>query len=122
MLHHAPRQTVHPSGVQWLIAAWPVCRAPRVGMPNAAVDSAEIERRLENALLQEGQVVHQQGGVAAVFDSAERIIEATYDYPFMEHAPMEPMNATLAMDFTSSISPLIEKMRPKPLMGSRRSH
>ena len=66
--------------------------------PNAAVDSAEIERRLENALLQEGEVVHQQGDVAAAFDSAERIIEATYDYPFMEHAPMEPMNCTALVD------------------------
>ncbi len=61
---------------------------------NAAVDSATIARDLAVALEGEGEIVRAEGNAAAAISTAARVIEARYDYPFLEHAAMEPMNCT----------------------------
>lgn len=62
--------------------------------PNAGVDSSGIARQLDEAVQQPGRTVRSEGDVEAALKSAARIIEADYHYPFVEHAPMEPMNCT----------------------------
>jgi isoquinoline 1-oxidoreductase subunit beta len=63
--------------------------------PNAKVTSADIQ-----ALLEEGLTADQafegnrQGDAKAAIAGAARKVEATYSYPFQNHACMEPMNAT----------------------------
>jgi isoquinoline 1-oxidoreductase subunit beta len=63
--------------------------------PNAKVTSADID-----AMLKEGLAAEQafegsrQGDAKVAIAGAARKIEATYSYPFQNHACMEPMNAT----------------------------
>ncbi len=63
---------------------------------NAAVQQATIDARLDEGLTAaEAFVGNSQGDARAAIAAAPRRIEATYAYPFQNHAPMEPMNATV---------------------------
>ena len=52
--------------------------------PNASLDSAEITRRLKAAVV----------AFPEIPSGAGRIVEATYEFPFLSHATMEPQNCT----------------------------
>lgn len=63
---------------------------------NARVSSATIAARLDEGLTAaEAFVGNSQGDARAAIAAAPRKVEATYSYPFQNHAPMEPMNATV---------------------------
>src|SRR5713226_6105637 len=63
--------------------------------PNAQVSSATIAKVLEAGLDAEQAFVHNQNGDAkAAITGAAKKVEAVYAYPFLNHATMEPMNAT----------------------------
>src|ERR1044072_4449937 len=63
--------------------------------PNAKVSSASIAEILKEGLNAEQAVVgNQNGDVKAAIASAAKKVEAIYSYPYQNHAPMEPMNAT----------------------------
>jgi isoquinoline 1-oxidoreductase beta subunit len=63
--------------------------------PNAAVSSATIAETLKAGLTADQAFVRNQNGDAkAALAGAARKVEAVYAYPFQNHAPMEPMNAT----------------------------
>ena len=63
--------------------------------PNAKVSSASIAEMLKAGLSAEQAFVgNQNGDVKAALAGAVKKVEATYSYPFQNHAPMEPMNAT----------------------------
>ena len=52
---------------------------------------AELNDGLEAEQAFPGHVV---GDVSAAFEGTDQIVEAVYNMPFQNHAPMEPMNAT----------------------------
>lgn len=59
------------------------------------VDSDSIRALLEEGLDAEGAFVgHQRGETRSALLNAERTFTADYSYPYQNHAPMEPMNAT----------------------------
>jgi isoquinoline 1-oxidoreductase beta subunit len=63
--------------------------------PNAKVSSATIAEMLKAGLdAPQAFVGNQNGDIKAGLASAVKKIEAVYAYPFQNHAPMEPMNAT----------------------------
>ena len=62
--------------------------------PNAAYDSTAYRASLEQAARAPGEVVRNQGDVAAAMSSAARRLEAEYYIPHMAQAPMEPPAAT----------------------------
>ena len=63
--------------------------------PNAAVSSASIAATLREGLDAPQAFEGNRGGdVTAALAGAAKRVEATYSYPFQNHACMEPMNAT----------------------------
>jgi isoquinoline 1-oxidoreductase beta subunit len=62
---------------------------------NAAVNSASIDVMLEEGLAAEDAFVgNRVGDAKAALRGAVKTVEATYGYPYQNHATMEPMNAT----------------------------
>jgi len=62
---------------------------------NAKVSSATIAEMLKDGLdADQAFVANRNGDVKAAIGSAAKKVEAVYAYPFQNHAPMEPMNAT----------------------------
>ena len=63
--------------------------------PNAQVSSATIADMLKAGLdADQAFVRNQNGDVKAAIAGAAKKVEAVYAYPFLNHATMEPMNAT----------------------------
>jgi isoquinoline 1-oxidoreductase beta subunit len=62
--------------------------------PVAQVSSALIASEYERLAKQPGQVARNDGDAERVLAAGGRVHEAAYQVPFLEHACMEPMNAT----------------------------
>ncbi len=64
--------------------------------PLKRVNSAQVRKDLDTALERgEDLEASSQGDVDVGFDVADSIVEADYFAPFLAHAPLEPVNATL---------------------------
>jgi len=63
---------------------------------NAKVSSASIAKWLEEGLDDSAPafIGNQNGDAKAAFASAAKKVEAVYNYPYQNHAAMEPLNAT----------------------------
>lgn len=59
--------------------------------PNGALDMALVSKLLAEA---KPEPVRVEGDVEKALAAAARKVEATYELPFLAHAPMEPMNCT----------------------------
>lgn len=64
--------------------------------PNAELSSAAIDKMLDEGLTSSDNVFvgNQNGDVDKALKGAAKTVEATYAYPYQNHATMEPMNAT----------------------------
>ncbi|MBK7948112.1 MAG: xanthine dehydrogenase family protein molybdopterin-binding subunit [Deltaproteobacteria bacterium] len=67
--------------------------------PHGALDNEAI-RKLCTAAVEKGAPVRTEGDVARAVASAgpKRTLEAVYDFPFLAHATLEPMNCTAKVD------------------------
>jgi isoquinoline 1-oxidoreductase beta subunit len=63
-----------------------------------ALDSAKVSQLLHAGLEEPGAVVRHDGDAPAALGKAARVIEATYEVPYLAHACMEPMNCTARVD------------------------
>ena len=91
-----------PSGVAvYAEGTWPAIKARR--LLTVEWDETAAETRGSEDLLAEfralsetpGASVGAHGDVDAAFADADQVIEATYEFPYLAHAPMEPINGFL---------------------------
>jgi isoquinoline 1-oxidoreductase beta subunit len=62
---------------------------------NGKVSSASIAKFLKEGLdAEQAFVGNQNGDAKTALAGAAKVVTATYSYPYQNHAPMEPMNAT----------------------------
>jgi isoquinoline 1-oxidoreductase subunit beta len=73
-----------------LVAEWDETGAFRLG-------SAEIMAEYKRLAVTPGTVAHKQGDVEAALGGAARRLAAAYEFPFLAHASMEPMNCVVAL-------------------------
>lgn len=62
--------------------------------PNADQSSESLKARARELEGQPGDVEREEGNFERALGRAARVVEAAYDTPFLDHAPMEPLNAT----------------------------
>jgi len=62
--------------------------------PNTGLDSAAITRMMADADPADAPVMRQDGDTETVLAGADRTVTAVYEFPYLCHSPMEPMNAT----------------------------
>src|SRR5450631_1969101 len=62
--------------------------------PNARISSKDIWNDLRAASEKDGVVARSEGDIAKGLATGERL-DATYELPFLAHATMEPLNATV---------------------------
>lgn len=63
---------------------------------NGKVNSADIDAMLQAGLDADDVFVgHSRGATSTKLQSAQQVVSREYSYPFQNHAPMEPMNATV---------------------------
>ncbi len=64
--------------------------------PNANLSSADIDNMLDEGLTSSDRVFvgNEKGDANKALKDAVKTVEATYRYPYQNHATMEPMNAT----------------------------
>ncbi len=72
-------------------------------------DDSKAEKRSTAAIMSEyrqlaeqpGMPARREGDVAAAFKGAAKVLNATYEFPYLAHAPMEPLDAVVKLDATS---------------------
>jgi isoquinoline 1-oxidoreductase beta subunit len=62
------------------------------------LSTAGIHTRLQSALQKTGTVDCETGDANAVFAAGATVIEAEYETPYVAHAPIEPINATVRIE------------------------
>ncbi|HET9490040.1 MAG TPA: xanthine dehydrogenase family protein molybdopterin-binding subunit [Methylomirabilota bacterium] len=71
--------------------------------PLAQVSTPLIDAEYERLSKQPGQVARNDGDAPAVLGAGGRVHEAVYQVPYLEHACMEPMNATAQVTAESCV-------------------
>jgi isoquinoline 1-oxidoreductase subunit beta len=70
-----------------------------------------------------GRVVQQKGHVTNALKTADSILEAEYTFPYLAHAPMEPLNCTVKIDadrcevWTGTQTPLLHQQEVAAFLG-----
>jgi isoquinoline 1-oxidoreductase beta subunit len=83
-------------GRQLLQTSWDESAAEQRG-------TDDIVRDFTALMAQPGAPVQQEGDSAAAIAAAAQVFEATYVFPYLAHACMEPLNCTLEFDGTHAV-------------------
>jgi isoquinoline 1-oxidoreductase beta subunit len=73
-----------------LVAEWDETKALRLG-------SADLMADYKRMAVTPGGVAHKTGDVEAALKGAAKTLEAGYEFPYLAHAAMEPMNCAVAL-------------------------
>ena len=62
---------------------------------NANVSTASLNKEYADMMKKDGTVMKKEGDSKKAFEEADKIIEAEFNFPFLAHAPMEPLNCVV---------------------------
>jgi len=102
-----------PSGVAvYAEGTWPALKAREA--LKVTWDDSSAEKRSSSQLIdeyrtlsrQKGTIGGQHGDVDAALAGAERVIEAEFVFPYLAHAPMEPLDGFLRWDSDKAVARL----------------
>ena len=85
--------------------------------------SSDLQAFLQDLAKEPGLKVRDEGDAEGALASAHKTIEATYDFPFLAHAAIEPMNAVVQIKdgkvdiWTASQSPFADQMAASQVVG-----
>jgi isoquinoline 1-oxidoreductase beta subunit len=65
--------------------------------PASLIDSEEQAAEYQRRSREAGAVAAKSGDVAAALQAAAQVVQADYAVPYLAHAPMEPLNATVRL-------------------------
>jgi isoquinoline 1-oxidoreductase subunit beta len=100
-----------PSGVAvYADSTWPALKAREA--LKITWDDGAAEKRSSSQLIEEyrtlsrqkGAVANQHGDVDGALTAAERVIEAEFVFPYLAHAPMEPLDGFLRWDGNKAVA------------------
>jgi isoquinoline 1-oxidoreductase beta subunit len=63
--------------------------------PNASLSSAALRAEYKALARTRGKEVRDDGDTEEALKSSERTLEADYEFPYLAHAPMEPLNCVV---------------------------
>jgi isoquinoline 1-oxidoreductase beta subunit len=66
--------------------------------PGASLDTESMRAEARAQSRTDGDVALSRGDVAAALEKAGKRLEADYEVPYLAHAPMEPLNATVKVE------------------------
>jgi isoquinoline 1-oxidoreductase beta subunit len=66
--------------------------------PGATLDSATLLKGYRETARTKGTVAAEKGDAEAALSKASKRVVAEYDVPYLAHAPMEPLNATVKLE------------------------
>ncbi|HET6388236.1 xanthine dehydrogenase family protein molybdopterin-binding subunit [Hyphomicrobium sp.] len=98
-----------PQGVAILATStWPALKAQRV--VKATWDDSQAEKRSSSEIIaayktkldQKGAIAKSVGNAEDGFKGAAKVIEVDFEFPYLAHAPMEPMNCVIRFDGKSA--------------------
>jgi isoquinoline 1-oxidoreductase beta subunit len=73
-----------------LVVQWDESQAYKLGSEQILRQYRELAKTL-------GSVARKEGDAAAAFANPARVLKATYDFPFLAHASMEPLNCVVRL-------------------------
>ncbi|GAB3954333.1 xanthine dehydrogenase family protein molybdopterin-binding subunit [Spirosoma harenae] len=82
---------------------------------NAHLDTHTLTDTYRKLAKTKGLTIQKKGDVTSALTKAERIIDAAYSFPYLAHAPMEPLNCTVKIGkdscdvWTGTQSPLLHQ-------------
>ncbi len=85
--------------------------------------SAEMMTQYKELAKQPGLAARQDGDVDTALAAAETVVEAAFEFPFLAHAPMEPLDCTIRLDgdtceiWTGSQFPTIDHGTAAAILG-----
>jgi len=111
-------QTGLQSGVAVVATTWWAAQSAReqlrVDWETSHSDSTEAyDRQAEILAKEDGETLRTDGDVEAAFDSAEQVVEASYYYPFVSHANLEPQNCTALYHESGRLEMWVPSQNPK---------
>jgi len=78
-----------------------------------ADSSVDYAREAETLAQQHGETLRADGNVTEALDQASNVVEASYYYPFVAHANMEPQNCTALMHESGRLELWAPSQNPK---------
>jgi len=85
--------------------------------------SAQLVDEFRDLLLEPGAVARDDGDVEAALEGAHKVVEASFEFPYLAHAAMEPLNAVVEIKpggceiWTGSQSPTNDQRVAAAILG-----